>query len=239
MFLPGDVLIRIDCRAWVSEEFDTRHHAMLVIDVSAMGYPMVAHMKFIEFTTHTGHLVIEPCPSYRDVILIRSTTFSDVLRDKIVSIAQEAYQRGKLKIEQKFLAREYHVASPYRWDDSYDCPRKLDLVYEQAVQPKDILLDVEQMISCHDFVLSVIQRACHALGESIPLGFNIAPWLAWSDILHGCCRQDKTLHLCLIASMKPNNKMHDFTQSLLLFKAQGCGDAPQKGKYPLNSCLIM
>jgi hypothetical protein len=237
MFVVGDVLIKIDQRAWVSAEFDTRHHAMLVIDVIEAGYPVVAHMKFINFETYTGYLVIETCPKTRDLILIHATTFSKAVRDKIAGIAQDAYRQGLLKIEKHFLAREYQAANVYRWDNRYDCVQKLDLIYEQVVKRKNMLADQEQMISCHDFVISVIQCAFHALGESVPWGFNFEPSLAWSDILYEAVRQDKTLRVSWIRSIEPRCSIPGQNNRVFSYK-KNSSDVPSKQDLSFPSCVI-
>jgi hypothetical protein len=239
MFLVGDVLIKVDRSSWVLAEFDTRHHAMLVVDVSKTGHPIVAHMKVINFETNTGNLVIESCPKCRDVVLIRATTFSEALRQKIAAIAQEAHQLGKLKIGMQFLAGEYRAANSYRWGKHDDGSGKLESLYEHVVQPKDVLANTEHMISCHDFVLSTIQHACHALGESVPRGFNIAPSLAWSDILHACCGQDETLHLFSIESLTSRCPVPNFEQRLKFFKRNRYGEVPSKAVSWLPSCVMM
>ena len=96
MFFIGDVLIKIDTRAWTSASFDTRHHAMLVVNITEEGYPVVAHMKFTDFKYRTGSLIIENCPTAKDLFLIHCPGFTQALREQIVRFALQAHLNNRL-----------------------------------------------------------------------------------------------------------------------------------------------
>ena len=174
-FYPGDILIKIDCRARRPNVFNTKHHAMLVISTDRTGYPVVAHMKFIDFSLKTGILVIEPCPAAKDLILIHCPAFSSELRAQIAWIARQAHQCNQLKISSLFLENENQKAERYRWADLYDAKNKIDVLRRQPIHATNVLANTEQMISCHDFVLSTIHMACSEFKEPIPEGLHIPP----------------------------------------------------------------
>lgn len=202
-FSPGDILIKIDCRARRPIVFNTKHHAMLIIGVDRTGYPLVAHMKFIDFKQHTGTLVIEPCPAAKDLILIHCPAFSSELREQITWIARQALQYNQLKINSLFLEKESREVEQYRWTDQFEAIQKIRLLRQQPIQATNVLANIEQMISCHDFVLSTIHMACSDVKEPIPYGLDIPPQLAWSDILNTIARDDKTLVLSIITKIMP------------------------------------
>ncbi len=238
MFSVGDVLIKVDCRAWVTEDFDTRHHAMLVVDLSETGYPTVAHMKFTDRDNYTGNLVVEPCPKARDLILIHAPCFSEQLRTEIAGIAKKADRLGLLKIERQFLKNEHRQVIPFRWDNSFERQVKLDVLYEEVLHVKNVLSYKEQLISCHDFVLSVIHMACQRCEVNVPRGFDIPPHLAWSDILHEAARQDKTLSLCGIQSIIPGKSTH-LEKNARFFSVGTSFTTEPKYKSLFTECFMM
>ena len=223
MFSIGDVLVKVDIRARTTSDFNTTHHMMLIIDVTETGYPVVAHMKFINFVQYTGHLVIELCPTAND------------LRCEIASLARQACQSECLKIEKYFLYEENCKANLYRWGTSLEIPLKLDVLREETTQIRDLTDNMPRMISCHDFVLSVIHLASRKLSKTIPNGFNIPPRFAWSDILIASVMQDSTLSLSKIDKIIPPSESNGSNHSVRFFMPE----VVVKKEKCTSMCLIL
>lgn len=192
MLAIADLLIKIDMRAYHSRPFDTRHHAMLIVGFDNQGHPLVAHLKITNFTTNTGQLVLEPCPSARDLIHIHCPAWDSALRAGIVGIAQQAHQENQLIIDRPFLEAENLQATPYREEGICHVP----LLRTQEIRPSTLLhLREKTLISCHEFVLSCIQAGLMDAEQPIPEGLLIPPKLAWSDLLYQSVKQDQALDI--------------------------------------------
>ncbi|ETO93424.1 hypothetical protein [Legionella oakridgensis] len=199
MISIGDILLKIDIRARYAPGFNTQHHAMLVCDIQ-QGHPVVAHMKFTDFAKYTGHLVIEPCPAAKDVVVIHCPLFSEALRAEIAAIAYEAAHNNVLRIEKEFLETEYHEANDYCSLNLSELRKKHEAL---SHSPTDVLTEKERLISCHDFVLSTIHLACARLSVPIPDGLNLPPKLAWSPLLYASVQADPELEYNVIDRLIP------------------------------------
>ncbi|GGI77324.1 hypothetical protein [Legionella impletisoli] len=202
-------MIKLDTRGVYSVEFNTRHHVMLVIDIK-QGQPIIAHMRFTDYATNRGKLVIEPCPSLKDVYLIRCEAFSQTMRQKLTAIVLQAHEKDKLRIDNHFLRKEYQAASEFRALDSYHSKNAIEKLRQQPSVVADVLSEEEQLISCHSFVLSTIHLACRTTKTQLPHGLNIPPQLAWSDFLYATANDDKDLSVYEISSYYSNGQLRFF-----------------------------
>lgn len=213
MFAIGDILLKVDTRARHIGDFNTQHHAMLVVGINEDDHPIVAHMKFTNFETHTGTLVIEPCPSAKDLILIHCSGLTSKVRDEVVLLAKRAEEGGKLQLNKEFLEHEYNLANPYRGRDWFENQKILPVLQRIAFKPTDILSKSSLLISCHDFVLSTINFACCIHEESLPKGLAIPPNLAWSDILYTSVLADEAISVKVLNRLTRGGSRRDSSDS--------------------------
>lgn len=185
-FQVGDVLLKVDMRAYkpASNFYDTRDHVMLVIGKNqSNGFPIIAHMTFHNDNNQPG-LKVETLTRGKDLFLL-AYPFSDEIRKKIVELAQLAYQSKKFTINAPLLAKQYQESSEIR-----DKPKRFkpsfNLVCPIAFNPNPVEFTE---LSCHEFVVSVIQSACADCNKAIPKSLRIKPGLAWSDILLKAARE--------------------------------------------------
>lgn len=193
MFSVGDILLKVDVRGVHSPDFNTRHHAMLVVGVTEDNQLTIAHMKFTNFENKTGELVIEPLPHYKDLIHIQCPQFTQELRERIKAIAYELLSSGVLYINNILLEEEYDRSRQYRGEDFFQNQIGLTKIKELPFSPVAVMGKDAQFMSCHAFVLSTVHVACTVLGTPIPAGLQLPPELAWADILYASILRDPEL----------------------------------------------
>lgn len=202
MYLPGDILLKVDVRSQYQSIVDTRHHMMLVIG-EENHHPVVAHMCFKG--KNVGHLEIEPLRRGKDLILIRAS-FSDELRQLMVELAYRCKKRCKYVLTPELLERQMTQTDLYRPDielQAQSCVKRLHEHFENHPNNKPIKRASSHnffnqkkqplAMSCHQFVFTIIQNACRTLDYPIPQGLKIYPEFAWSDLVLLCASQDDKL----------------------------------------------
>lgn len=187
-YKPGDILLKIDTRAYKSEGslFNTRDHVMMVIGGRHKeGLPMVAHMTFHNQRNQPG-IKIEALNRGKDLYLL-SYGFSEKVRKEIVDLVFLAEK------SQKFIITSGRIESQYLSSETYRQSKNLGLSLNQFVSSDDFSPNPKQAIeiSCHEFVLSIIHQACKICGEAIPVSLRLPPAHAWSDILLSAANLNK------------------------------------------------
>lgn len=180
-FSPGDLLLKVDMRA-VAETKLTKHHVMLVLGESKRGFPIVIHMKGEPHWT----LVEEELNHGKDLILLQPK-WSEQTALLIVAIARKAHSSKKFILTKQVIDEQRQQISPYRPDGSIDAATKFNklksLFNEQATVKFNPDPKAETIISCHEWVLSMIHYACAKTQTLIPKPLRIPPHLAWADRL--------------------------------------------------------
>lgn len=198
----GDILLKIDTRAYkpVSNVFDTRDHVMIVIGVDLHnGCPIIAHMTFPNNHDKPG-LKIETLTRGKDLFLL-SYSFNDTVQNKIVELVNLAYQSKKFVITPSLLEKQYQESSVIReklkLNDNFFISSSM-----AQFEPNPSQLIV---MSCHEFVISVIQSACHQCHAEIPKSLRIVPRIAWSDLILKAAQElDKECVMDCFSFDKPN-----------------------------------
>ncbi|WP_412754018.1 hypothetical protein [Legionella londiniensis] len=197
IYQKGDILLKVDTRAIFARGtiFDTRHHAMVVIDTQPQNKcPIVAHMTF-----HPPGLKIEAIKHGKDWHLVRYP-FDDKVRQKIADMAVAAHEAQKLTISPAFLERQYNKSLSSRDPFSRCKQNKMAAFKAQIFNPTPPAITE---ISCHEFVLAIIHSALMEYDKPIPESLQFPPVLGWSDILLEAALHDKNaevIHLPRIGS---------------------------------------
>lgn len=198
-YLPGDVLLKRDNRAWYTPS-DTRHHMMLVVGEESQ-CPIVAHITFNG--KKTGRLMIERLKHTKELMLIRAP-FTERLREKIQNNAYYYFKNYRCILTQELLNQQASEAQTFRPNCELQAAQSNTRLHEeyrlkrsdmtaassaQFFKPKPII-----HMSCHQFVLTMIQMACAILSdEDLPEGFQIPAELAWADLTLNSARFDTAL----------------------------------------------
>lgn len=212
-FSLGDILIKIDYRATAETQF-TRHHVMLVLDVSPQGNPIVMHMVGVPHCK----LVREELKRGKDLTLI-AYPWSDTTRKLIQHTASSAHSTNNFILTDGIIQAQREAASPFRTDCHFETSKKLAalnaLFYQLETENHTAFTPnpkVLKNISCHEWVLSVIHYACKQSLCPIPQAFRIPPKLAWADLLYHSALNDKNI-FCKHIDFLPNFKTEEKTQS--------------------------
>ncbi len=201
-FSPGDILIKVDCRA-VADTDNTRHHVMLVLGESPDGNPIVMHM----LGNPHFKLIQEELVRGKELGLIKCA-WAPETRKGIYQIALDCFQSEKFVITNAIVQKHREAVAPFRPDSSLDAKKKLVELEAAFVQweakGEDTFTPNPEAIttmSCHEWVMSVIHHACRQTQQPIPQALRIPPHLAWADRLFNTAQYDKSVSIKQIQSL--------------------------------------
>ncbi len=193
-FFPGDILIKVDCRS-TADTCHTQHHVMLVLGRSDSGFPIVAHM----LGNPHFKLMKETLTRGKDLELIHCPWSSET-RNVILEVAKNCCESNKFFLTDAIVQQHREQVSPFRPDCSLDSQKKLvelesafyqwEAKGEHHFEPNP---PSEVVMSCHEWVLSVIYYACQQTKQPLPPALRIPPHLAWADRLHHKAIIDSTV----------------------------------------------
>lgn len=199
-FSIGDILLKIDMRA-TSETIYTMHHVMLVLGESSRGYPIVAHM----IAAPNWKLMKEELTRGKDLKLIHHS-WPEVTQLAIAKTAEAALHSDKFVINPEIIQQHSRAVCPFRPVCSLDAKRKLEMLYEafdlESTKTSTFIPtpETQTIMSCHQWVMSVIHYACHQTKTPIPKTLQISPHLAWADRINYSAETHK-LASCTLKSI--------------------------------------
>lgn len=222
-YFSGDIILKVDTRA-NADSIHTRHHVMLVIGQSVTDLPIVAHL-----TMAAGKLVIETLQRGTELNVIHFD-WDERTRSTITNVAEQAYLSDKYFITEYIIEKQIQPVSQYRPSCSLETEQKLKQLHAAfdkrsyngftPTPEKDIIM------SCHEFVISLIHYVCHKTGASIPKTLQITPSLAWADCLYMAAKYDDSASKRIVTIMpkiiRNDTKVNDDTSSLQESKTTSC-----------------
>jgi hypothetical protein len=217
IFTLGDILIKIDCRATADTQF-TRHHVMLVLGTSATGNPIVAHMMGAPHCK----LITEELTRGKDLQLIHYD-WPDETRNAISQAIVESCRSSKFILTDEIIQEQRMAASFFKPTCHLEVQKKL-----QALETRFHTLgskfgnfipnpEVTTVISCHEWVFSVIHYACKHTNHPAPQAFRIPPNIAWADFIHNMAKKDKEVSCSTISVALEPKKLVDSRQNIFQF----------------------
>jgi hypothetical protein len=192
-FAIGDILLKIDTRA-TGDTMLTRHHVMLVLGENGQGYPVVAHMMAYP----SWKLVKEELTRGKDLKLIHNS-WPEKTKLAIAKTAEEALDSNKFVINIKIIQEHGQAVSPFRPNCSLEAKRKLENLHHafelESAESRNFTPtpETQMIMSCHQWVMSVIHYACRQTKTPIPRALQIPPHLAWADRLNYSSENDKSV----------------------------------------------
>ncbi|MDI1351735.1 MAG: hypothetical protein PSV35_03045 [bacterium] len=208
-FSPGDLLLKVDVRQ-NSGPHNTQHHVMLVLGESIKGYPTIAHMK----GDPEWKLVKEDLHRGKDLKLIHYP-WSEVTRKIIVELAEQALSSKQFIINREIIESQSDAVAIYRPDCSLDAKSKwlklvetfkIDSIFNPTPEAKVVM-------SCHQWVLTIIHSACSISKEPIPLVYQLPPQLAWADRINYSAQQDKSASSMFITLRRLSSELAEVEQT--------------------------
>lgn len=191
-FSIGDILIKMDCRATADTQF-TRHHVMLVVGVSPKGNPIIIHLMGAPH----NKLVYEELHRGKDLNLL-SFNWPAETKELIYTVAMTCFQSQKFIMTNEIIQKQRLDVSAFRPDCHYQSKTKLCALHAafsqtEAATQAIFVPNPEKLVvmSCHQWVLSVIHYACRQTNQPIPNGLCIPPHLSWADRLYYAALNDE------------------------------------------------
>ncbi|MEO8400775.1 MAG: hypothetical protein ABI597_03125 [Gammaproteobacteria bacterium] len=202
-YFSGDIILKVDTRA-NADTIHTRHHVMLVIGQSLSELPIVAHMA-----TATGKLVIETLTRGTKLDLIHFD-WDESTRATIANAAEQAHHSGKYFISDAVIKDQLQPVSQYRPSCRLEREQKLKQLHAKFNKESHNVFtpspEIDIIMSCHEFVVSLIHFGCHKTGTAIPKALQITPSLAWADCLYMAAKYDDTASIRIVSIISQQPK---------------------------------
>lgn len=194
-FSIGDILLKVDTRP-TSDTMASIHHVMLIVGESDGGFPIVIHMLGFEHKK-----LIKEELTRGNYLNLMVFNWPDTVKNKIAEIAEEALGSGKFILNKEIIRQHADAVRPYRPDCTLDAQNKylmLQKAFTNVQSAKETFNPqpaIDKVMSCHEWVVSVLHLACETTDTPIPKCLHILPHLAWADRLHYAAQQDQTVSL--------------------------------------------
>lgn len=200
-FSAGDILIKLDLK-FTADTINTRHHVMLVLGETQEGAPIIAHMSM------SGcKLIKEELTRGKDLIHL-CYPWAEETRRAFVQAAEESLSSGKFVINREIIQKQLNEVSPFRPQSSLDSSNKL-LELRKAYEGSPINFapnpDQKTIVSCHEWVISLIHYVCNRDKICVPVALQIPPRLAWADRLWYSAKNDEMVTLVTTEQSKKAN----------------------------------